>query len=175
MLSTTYSPKCASFRSTACMARSSMGSRPGKRVASNGRMSALVRSLENQPVESVQISAAQVSAGSHRARPSLRKLGDGAVDDLEQLLAELGVDEALDLLALRGVAAAACLAGELGAGDHVEKGEHPGAGVGVSARQLPVERESERQVAEAILGIFGEFHRASVYCSAQLAPSPRCV
>src|SRR5205807_6903224 len=131
------------------------GSRPGKSVASNGRSSALVRSLENQPVESVQITAAHVNAGSQRERPSLRKLGDGPVDDLEQLLAELGVDEAFDLLALRCVAPAAGLAGELRARDDVEEGEHPGAGLGVSGRQLAVERQAEGQVAEAILGVFG--------------------
>src|SRR5436190_19443832 len=120
MLSTTYSPKCASFRSTACMARSSTGSRPGKRVASNGRMSALVRSLENQPVDIVQMTVAHVSAGSQRARPALRKLGDRPVDDVEPLLAELRVDEALDLLALRGVAAPAGLARQLSSRDDVE-------------------------------------------------------
>ena len=46
-------------------------------------MSALVRSLENQPVESVQMTVAQANAGSQRERPSLRKLGDGPVDDFE--------------------------------------------------------------------------------------------
>src|SRR5437016_993122 len=131
MLSTTYSAKCASLRSTAWMARSSVGERPGKIVARTGRMSALVRSLENQAVESVQIIAAHVNAGSQWEKAWLRKLADGPVDDLEQLLAELGVDEALDLLALRRVAPAAGLAGELGPRDDVEEGEHPREGVGV--------------------------------------------
>src|SRR5437016_2031564 len=92
------------------IARSSAGEAPGKRAARTGSTMAAVRSPLNQPVDMSQMSDAHASAGSERRSGScLRKLGDRAVHEIEHLLAELGVDEALDLLALRGVALTARL------------------------------------------------------------------
>src|SRR5690349_6829576 len=98
---------------------------PGTRAASTGRMTFAVRSPLNHPVENDQMTPAQRSGGSHRRSwPTLAKLGDDAVHELEDLLVELGVDEALDLLALRGVALAARLPRELRAREDVEELEH---------------------------------------------------
>src|SRR6185503_10160586 len=161
-LSTRYSVKCASFRMNMCHAFSSSGPACGKMVASSGRSTAPVRSPVNQPVEKNEISPAHASAGSHRrarcSRGESGNLGDGAIDEVENLLAELGIDEALELLTLGGVALAAGVLRELRAGEHVEKLEHAGMRAGVAARELPIERQPQRQVGQPVLEVLVQLH-----------------
>src|SRR5262245_41295902 len=95
-------------------------------------------------------SAQATTASQARKRGlGLAKLVDGLVDERHQFLAELGVDEALDLLALRGVTLPARLCGELGAREHVEKLEHGGLAAGIARRQDAVERQPEREIRQA--------------------------
>src|SRR5213592_3092736 len=63
-------------------------------------------------------------------------LGDGTLHEVEHVFTELGVDEALDLLALGGVAPAARLGRELRAGQHIEEREQAGVRARVRAREL---------------------------------------
>src|SRR2546427_325124 len=155
------------------MARSSAGDAPGKRTERMGSRTAAVRSPLNQPVENVQMTVAHPSAGSQRRSCSRSgKLGDRAVHELEHLVAELGVDEALDLLPLRGVAAPTGVLGELASGQQVEELEHAAMGPRIAARELAIERQPQRQVGEAVLQVFRQLHVLSPGLALQLAPSP---
>src|SRR5882724_20912 len=120
--STKYSLKCPSFRRPACWVRSVSGPACGKSHARSGTTIASVRGPANQPVDAKKMTAAQAATGAQRAtiRPSADKLGDRLGHEGERRLVELGVDEALDLVALRRVALAAGPVGELRAREHVE-------------------------------------------------------
>src|SRR5207249_12176733 len=91
----------------------------------------------------------------------LDKFRNGPIDDRQQLLAELGVDEALDLLALRRVAFAARRVGQLRAGEDVEEREHPRICAGVTRRQLAVEDQPHGEIAQAIPEILAQLHASS--------------
>src|SRR5262245_22798565 len=123
------------------MARSSAGDAPGKRADRMGSRTAAVLSPVNQPVEKVQMTAAQPIAGSQR-RSCLGsgKLGHRAVHEVHYLVAEFGVDEALDLLLLRSIASPARILGELRPGQQVEEFEHARMGPRIGARELAIER-----------------------------------
>src|SRR5213596_239955 len=74
------------------------GVAPGRSVERRGRRTAPVRSPVNQPLERVQMTPAHATTGSQR--PSgLDNFGDGTAHEVEHVFAELGVDEALELLA----------------------------------------------------------------------------
>src|ERR1043166_8563170 len=134
-----------------------------------------VRSPVNQPVENVQMTVAQASAGSQRRSCSRSgKLADRAFHEVEHLIAELGIDKALDLLPLRGVAASTGLLGELCPGQQVEELEHPTMGSGIGARELVIERQPQGQVRETVLQVFRHLHARSPGSAPQLAPSPPC-
>src|SRR5207244_2973181 len=117
----------------------------------------------------------QATTGSHRLSCSaLDKLGDGAIDDREHLFAELGVDEALELFALRSVSFASRLTGHLCAGEHVQVGEHPRMGAGIGAGELVVEQHPESQISEPVLRVLVEFHRFPPEERGQLPPLAAC-
>src|SRR5262252_3045971 len=113
--STRYSVKCASFRIIACMVTSVCGSACGNSHARNGTIIDSVRDPVNKPVDATKMTAAQATTGAHLdATPaSGDKLGDRLVHERQRLFVELGVDEALDLVALRRIALAARAVGEL--------------------------------------------------------------
>src|SRR5262245_25518306 len=163
-----YSAKWAAFRMPSWITRSSAGGAPGSRTARTGRMTAAVRSALNHPVDSVQITAAQTSAGAHWPSCSaLRKLVDGTIHEREDLLAELGVDEALDLVALRGVTPATGFARERRPGEDVEQPERAGMRARIATRELAIERQPQGQVGEAVLRVFRELHRVVLSASAR--------
>src|SRR6266403_47907 len=144
------------------------GVAPGKSVERRGRRTTPVRSPVNQPLERVQMTPAHATTGSQR--PSgLDNFGDGTAHEVEHVFAELGVDEALDLLALGGVAPAARLGRELRAGQHVEGREQAGVRARIRARELLIERQAEHQVRQPVLEIFRQLH-SSLDLLAQLAP-----
>src|SRR5690349_15408968 len=123
-----YSVKCASFRIAACAVSSERGFAWGKSHASTGRITDPVCAPVNQLVDAKKMTPAQATTGAHRVAtpPSGDKLGDRLVHERERVLVELRVDEALDLVALRGVALAAGTLGELRAGEEIEELEHRG-------------------------------------------------
>src|SRR2546428_2913167 len=132
----------------------------GKSVERSGRMTAPVRSPENPPPERVQMTPAHATTGSQR--PSgLDNFGDGTAHEVEHVFAELGVDEALELLALGGVPPAARLGRELRAGQHVEEREQAGVRARIRARELLIERQAEHQLCQPVLEIFRQLHALS--------------
>src|SRR5581483_7135408 len=170
--STRYSTTCAALRIAWWIASSSARLACGKSAASSGRMIRPVRSPENHCVEKTEITAAHATTGSQRASVAgglLDKLGHDAVDEVERRLVELGIDEALELLALRGVALAARVPRELRARDPVEKLEHRGIAAGIAGRELAVECQPHGEERAAVLEIFAEPHLSSKSCL-----SPRC-
>src|SRR2546425_4762973 len=112
----------------------------------------------NRPVEKREMSAAQATTGSQRRSERLDKLVDDAIHQREHVVAELGVEEALELLALRGVTLATGLAGELRAGEMVEEFEHCRIAPGVAARELAIEHQPHGEIGQPIDEVLAQFH-----------------
>src|SRR5881628_3593322 len=105
------------------------------------------------------MTAPHTTTGSQRRSCSwLGKLGHRPLDEGKNVLAELGVDEALDLLALRRVPPAAGIARELRTGQQVEELEHPRKGTRIASGQLLVERQAHGEICQAVLQVLGQFH-----------------
>src|SRR5262249_38431329 len=124
-LSTRYSVKCAALRTLRWIACSEGGGSDGKSQCNRGINTRPVCSLLKQPVAKSEISAAQGADGSQsRKRTRSGDLSDDTIHERQDVVIELGVDEALDLLALRRIPPPARFSGQLRARDEIQVLEH---------------------------------------------------
>src|SRR5262249_49731932 len=158
-----YSATCAALRTLRWMSCSACRGNDGKSQWSSGMKTRPVCSLLNQPVEKSEISAAHPTTGSQsRTRARSGDLGDDTVHEGKDILIELGVDEALDLLALRRIPPPARLTGQLRAGDEIQIFEHRGLRGRVDPGKEPIEHEPHGEKGQAVLEFLVEFHSPSV-------------
>src|SRR6185503_2124019 len=158
---TAYSVKWPSFRRKAWRTWSVCRSALGKIQARTGRITDSVRGPANPPLDATKMTAAHAPTGPQRARAprSADKLGDRLRHEGERLLVEFGVDEALDLLPLRGVALAGRPVRELRPREDVQILQHGGTFPGIAGRELLIERQAHRQEREPVLQVFVEVHQ----------------
>src|SRR5262245_10591296 len=161
-LSTRYSVKCAALRTLRWIACSEGGGSDGKSQCNRGMNTRPVCSLLNQPVEKSEISAAQPRTGSQRRkRTRSGDLGDDTIHERQDVVIELGVDEALDLLALRRVPPPTRLSRELRPRDDIQVLEHRRLRGGIDAGEEPIEDEPHGEKGQAVFEFLVEFHSPS--------------
>src|SRR5262249_33466690 len=150
-----YSTKWAHLRIVMCIRSSAAWSACGNSHASTGTMIEPVCVSENALVDATKIQTPHAMTGAQRPmRLALaNELRDRLGHQRQRLVVEFGVDEALDLLALRSVALAARGLGELRAGEEIEVAEHGRLPPRVAARELAVEGEADGQEREAVFQI----------------------